>query len=130
VDLAAAVPAGVAAVLELAAIVPTVVAAVRVSMPVAPAGVSTVCVMAMTPSTVMLPGFVTPAIAIPIAMVVSAVPRAGSDEDSVHEVARSVVAIRRAGVRIRVVVSIVTNRRPRNIRMPNDDAYRAHANSN
>lgn len=129
-ELAAIVPALIAAVLELAAIVCTVIAPVPVSMPIALSAVSPVCVMAMAPSSIMLPGLMTPAVAIPIAMVVSAVPGAGSDKDSVHEIARPVVAIGRAGVRIIIVITVLTNRRPRDIGMPNHHAYRAHSNSN
>jgi hypothetical protein len=130
VDLAAVVPAGVAAILELPAIVPTVVAAVRVSMPIALASVTPVCIMTMAPSTAMLPGFVAEAVAVPIAMVVPAIPGARSDEDSIHEIARPVVTVGRAGVRVIIVVAVLTNRRARDIRTPNHNAYRSHSNSN
>ena len=130
VDLAAVVPVAIAAVLELTAIVSTVISAVRISVPIALSAVAPVCLMAITPSTAMLPGFVTEPIAVPIAMVVPAIPGAGSDEDSIHEIARPVVAVGCAGVRIIVVVAVLTNRRLRNIRMPNHHTYRTYSNSN
>ena len=77
----------------------------------------------------LIPALVPPTAAIPIAMVIAVIPRAGSDEYSVHVITRSVVAVGRAGVRIIIVVAILTNRRPCNVRMPNHNAYRAHSNS-
>jgi hypothetical protein len=128
---AAAIVEVVATVVAASSIPSTVTAGVwpAVSLPSISASMAFMPIAPSAAGVRLIPAIVPPTAAIPIAMVIAVVPRAGSDEDSVHEIARSVVAVGRAGVRRIIVVAVVTNRRPRNIRMPNHNAYGAHSDS-
>jgi hypothetical protein len=128
---AAAIVEVVAATIAASSIPSTVIAGVCPAVSLMSVSAS-MAFMSIAPSAAgvrLIPALVPPTAAIPIAMVIAVIPRAGSDEDSVHEVARSVIAVRGAGVGIIIIVSILTNRRPCNVRMPNHNAYRAHSNS-
>jgi hypothetical protein len=97
------------------------VSAFAISAAVALAGVAA--------SIAVLPSLMTPTLTVPIAVRVAAVPRAGSDENPVRKIARSIVAIRRAGVRIVIVISVSADGRSGDIRMPNHNADRAYSDS-
>ena len=129
---AAAIVEVVAAMVAASDIASTVAAGVcpAVSLTSVSASLAVVSIAPSVAGVRVIPTLVPPTAAIPIAMVIAVIPRAGSDEDSIHEITRSVVAVGCAGVRIIIVVAVLTNRRPRHIRMPNHNTYRANSNSN
>ena len=121
----------VAATIAASSIPSTVIAGVcpAVSLTSIAASITFVSVTPSAAGVRVIPALVPPPAAIPIAMVIASGPRGGSDEYSVHVITRSVVAVGRAGVRIIIVVAILTNRRPCNVRMPNHNSHRAQSNA-
>jgi hypothetical protein len=73
------------------------------------------------------PAFTAPTTASPkLNWVTPVVPRTGSNEEAIYEVIRSVKAIRRASIRIIIVVTVRADRRPTYINRASD----AHSDSN
>jgi hypothetical protein len=129
---AAAIVEVVADVVAASSIPSTVTAGVcpAVSVTSVSASMAFVSVARSAAGVGMIPAIVPPTAAIPIAMVIAVIPRASSDEDSVHEITRSVIAVRGAGIGIIIIVSIRADRRSCRVPGPNCHAHRANSNSN
>ena len=84
---------------------------IRISAMVAPTPAPIPPIASAVPATIPEPGWMSPVI-----------PRARSDENTAYEILRSVVAIRSAGIRIVIVVSIRTNWRSGDIRRSHSDS--------
>jgi hypothetical protein len=129
---AAAIVEVVAATIAASSIPSTVIAGVCPAVSLKSVSAS-MAFMSITPSAAgvrVIPALVPPTAAVPIAMVIAVIPRAGSDEDSVHEITRSVVAVRGAGIGTIIIVSIRADRRSCRVPGPNCHTHRANSNSN
>jgi hypothetical protein len=125
---AAAIVEVVAATIAASSIPSTVIAGVCPAVSLISVSAS-MAFMSIAPSAAgvrLIPALVPPT----AAMVIAVIPRPGSDEDSVHEIARSVIAVRGAGIGIIIIVSIRADRRSCRVPGPNCHTHRANSNSN
>jgi hypothetical protein len=66
----------------------------------------------------------TPSTPAPIAATSPAKPRSGSDKDAAVEIARTVISVRRARVRVITIVAVSAHRRAVNVTRAHSDSHR------